>query len=118
MEKHHKIAHLGMREFKCLQCPEQFAHNRTLKAHVVRHHSEKLQREEIPDPILSPVETSPIDLVGRLTGEAYAAQDRHLSCIEPDCHLTFGREYDLIRHIESAHFHLTAFTIALPQIMT
>ncbi|ORY82424.1 RNA polymerase III transcription factor TFIIIA [Protomyces lactucae-debilis] len=108
-KRHIEVAHENARHFACDQCSNQFAHKKTLEAHVERQHSGMI----IAQP--KKRQKKVISIVSQLTGLHYEL-GRHLPCPHAACQYRFSRNYDLDRHLSS--YHATVPATQAPDITT
>lgn len=88
--KSHLIAvHSSELPFVCHECGKSYGYKKLLKRHIEKKHIHSQTTEELS--------VSADDLLIK--------KERNVICPNQNCHRRFFRQYDLDRHIQSAHFN-------------
>jgi general transcription factor IIIA len=91
---HINAYHLKTKTFPCSICSQVFLYKHVLERHMLVHDENRKTKRKTK-------ERQPLSLVETLTGDQ-GTNTTHPCTIE-NCPLEFLREYDLHRHLESAH---------------
>ena len=110
MRNHIRTVHENVKPFICgfEGCGKTFGYRKVLQRHEMWH-AQPVRRERNKI-------TKSVSVVDEIAGTGYEETGRGIPCTVTGCEWLFAREYDLQRHLGSAHGDATAVDISPPPI--